>query len=71
MRQVLRLSGDINVATLSQVRQALLTIRVDLCKLHLQSEQDIELMRNIQEVINENCSLLSILEGELTNAGVK
>ena len=75
MRVTTRLAGDYNVATLSQVRQALLTARLDLNRLDrvldTKTEAETALMRKVQEVINECCTKLSILEGELTNAGIQ
>lgn len=70
-----RLKGDVNVATLGQVRQRLLTARLDLNRLDRsldsKTESEVALMQSIQEVINDCCNKLSILEGELTNAGIQ
>lgn len=72
---VARISGDVNVATLSSVRQALMTTRFDLNRLdralETKTESEMALLRKVQEVISDSCSKLSILEGELTNAGIQ
>ena len=72
---VARISGDVNVATLSSVRQALMTARFDLNRLdralETKTESETALLRKVQEVISDSCSKLSILEGELTNAGIQ
>lgn len=75
MKITTRIKGDVNVATLSQVRQALMTARLDLNRLDraldTKTESETQLVRQIQEVINDSCTKLSILEGELTNAGIQ
>lgn len=75
MKITTRIKGDVNVATLSQVRQALMTVRLDLNRLDraldTKTESETQLVRKIQEVINDSCNKLSILEGELTNAGIQ
>lgn len=75
MKITTRIKGDVNVATLSQVRQALMTARLDLNRLDraldTKTESETQLVRKIQEVINDSCTKLSILEGELTNAGIQ
>lgn len=75
MKITTRIKGDVNVATLSQVRQALMTARLDLNRLDraldTKTESETQLVRHIQEVINDSCTKLSILEGELTNAGIQ
>lgn len=72
---VARYSSDVNVATLSSVRQALMTARFDLNRLdralETKTESEMALLRKVQEVISDSCSKLSILEGELTNAGIQ
>lgn len=71
----MRLGGEYNVATLSEVRQALMACRLDLNRLDraLDTKTDSEaaLMTQIQETINSCCNKLSIIEGELTNAGIQ
>lgn len=71
----MRLGGEYNVATLSEVRQALMACRLDLNRLDraLDTKTDSEaaLMAQIQETINSCCNKLSIIEGELTNAGIQ
>lgn len=75
MKITTRIKGDVNVTTLSQVRQALMTARLDLNRLDraldTKTESETQLVRQIQEVINDSCNKLSILEGELTNAGIQ
>ena len=75
MKVTTRLKGEINVGTLSQVRQALMSVRLDLNRLDRaldsKTESEAALMRSIQEVISDSCNKLSILEGELTNAGIQ
>lgn len=75
MKITTRIKGDVNVATLSQVRQALMTARLDLNRLDraldTKTESETQLVCKIQEVINDSCTKLSILEGELTNAGIQ
>lgn len=75
MKITTRIKGDVNVATLSQVRQALMAARLDLNRLDraldTKTESETQLVRKIQEVINDSCNKLSILEGELTNAGIQ
>lgn len=75
MKVTTRLKGEINVGTLSQVRQALMRVRLDLNRLDRaldsKTESEAALMRSIQEVISDSCNKLSILEGELTNAGIQ
>ena len=75
MKITTRIKGDVNVATLSQVRQALMTARLDLNRLDraldTKTESETQLVRKIQEVINDSCNKLSILEGELVNAGIQ
>lgn len=75
MKITTRIKGGVNVATLSQVRQALMTARLDLNRLDraldTKTESETRLVRKIQEVINDSCNKLSILEGELTNAGIQ
>lgn len=75
MKITTRIKGDVNVATLSQVRQALMAARLDLNRLDraldTKTESEAQLVRQIQEVINDSCTKLSILEGELTNAGIQ
>lgn len=72
---VARISGDVNVSTLGTVRQALMAARLDLNRLdraiETKTESEMALLRHIQEVIADSCSKLSILEGELTNAGIQ
>lgn len=71
----MRLGGEYNVATLSEVRQALMACRLDLNRLDraLDTKTDSEaaLLVQIQETINSCCNKLSIIEGELTNAGIQ
>lgn len=75
MKITTRIKGDVNVATLSQVRLALMAARLDLNRLDraldTKTESETQLVRKIQEVINDSCTKLSILEGELTNAGIQ
>lgn len=70
-----KLNGDYNVATLNDIRLSLMKVRLDLNRLDRaldnKHESEAELLRQIQEVINDNCNKLSILEGELTNAGIQ
>lgn len=73
MKNIITLRGDVNVATLSDVRQNLMKVRLDLSRAKEASSEETKdaIMHDVQETISLCCNKLSLLEGELTNAGIK